>query len=180
MLARTTDPEGKDDTALLPEHDPSGHVAMEPARVEAFGNAQRHSRRVRVLKLALPILAGIIAVAFPVYSYLVKPAQPPVKADGSAFSNGKLVMANPKLDGFTKENLPYSMTALRAIQDVAKESIIGLEGIDAKLPLDASTSAVVGAAKGVYNRDANTLQLEKDITVTTTSGMVVKLSLIHI
>ncbi|MBN9236416.1 MULTISPECIES: LPS export ABC transporter periplasmic protein LptC [Phyllobacteriaceae] len=175
MLARTTDPEGKDDTALLPEHDPSGHVAMEPARVEAFGNAQRHSRRVRVLKLALPILAGIIAVAFPVYSYLVKPAQPPVKADGSAFSNGKLVMANPKLDGFTKENLPYSMTALRAIQDVAKESIIGLEGIDAKLPLDASTSAVVGAAKGVYNRDANTLQLEKDITVTTTSGMVVKL-----
>jgi lipopolysaccharide export system protein LptC len=170
MLARTTDPEGKDEVIVAPKR---GELPSE--RAVAFDSAQRHSRRVRILKLALPVIAGIIAIAFPVYSYLKTPPAAPVQADGSAFSNGKLVMANPKLEGFTKQNLPYSMKALRAIQDVAKESIIGLEGIDAKLPLDKDTSAVVGAAKGVYNRDANTLELANDITMTTTSGMVVKM-----
>ena len=46
-------------------------------------------------------------------------------------------MANPKLDGFTKENLPYSMTATRALQDFDKNGIIDLEGIDARLPVSA-------------------------------------------
>ncbi|MFS9599196.1 hypothetical protein, partial [Klebsiella variicola] len=67
-------------------------------RAVAFDSAQRHSRRVRILKLALPVIAGIIAIAFPVYSYLKTPPAAPVQADGSAFSNGKLVMANPKLE----------------------------------------------------------------------------------
>jgi lipopolysaccharide export system protein LptC len=105
-------------------------------------------------------------------------AAPPtmvVQADGSAFSDGKLVMANPKLDGLTKENLPYSLNALRAIQTVDKEGIVELEGIDAKLPISADNVATVGASHGIYDRDKNTLDLDKEITVSTTDGMVAKL-----
>lgn len=145
-------------------------------RPDAFGRAQTHSRRVRVLKLALPLAAVVIAVAFPVYSYLAAPAGIPVEADGSAYSDGKLVMANPKLTGFTSKDLPYSMTAMRAIQDVAKESLITLEGINAKLPVDAKTIAAITASQGVYDRDENTLRLSKQITVSTNDGMTAKFS----
>ena len=167
MLARTTDT-GSDPAAAQEEAPPS-------ARAAAFGKAQRHSRRVRALKFALPLTAAVIALAFPIYSYLVTPSAVVVKAEDTAFADGKLVMANPKLSGYTKDNLPYAMSAARAVQDVANENVIGLEGIDAKLPVDAATSAVVEAANGTYNRDANTLELKKDIVVTTSDGMTMKL-----
>ena len=144
-------------------------------RAVAFGRAQRHSRRVRVLKFALPLVAGVIAVAFPLYSYLVTPPPVTIQADSSVLTDGKLVMANPKLSGFTKDNLAYSMIAERAIQDAANQGLVELDGIDAKLPMSARVNAAVKAAKGLYNRDANTLTLTQDITVTTTDGMVAKL-----
>ena len=146
-----------------------------PVRVNAFGRAQRHSRRVRALKLVLPLVAGVIAVGFPVYSYMAAPPSVAVETDSSVFSDGKLVMANPKLDGLTKENLPYSLNALRAIQSADKEGVIELEQIDAKLPVSADNVAAIGAAHGIYDRDKNTLDLDKEITVSTTDGMVAKL-----
>jgi lipopolysaccharide export system protein LptC len=144
------------------------------ARVDAFGRAQRHSRRVRVLKFAVPLVAAMIAVAFPVYSYLAAPVSISVQPDGSSFAGGKLVMANPKLNGFTKQKLPYSLTALRAIQDVGKQGIIDLEGINAKLPIGTDNVASVNATRGIYNRDANTMNLTSDVAVTTTDGMEAK------
>jgi lipopolysaccharide export system protein LptC len=166
MLARTTEPT-EDATAATP--------VAPTSRAVAFGRAQRHSRLVRLLKFTLPVTAGLIALAFPVYSYLVAPATVTVEADSSAISDGKLVMANPKLNGFTKQNLPYSMTASRAIQDITKQGLVELEGIDATLPVSADVSAKVEAAKGFYDRDKNTLDLTQEITVTTTDGMVAKL-----
>lgn len=167
MLAPATDPTAEDDAAA-----PSAGVTA--SRATAFGNAQRHSRRVRLLKFALPLAAAVIALAFPLYSYLMAPASVAINADSSAITDGKLVMANPKLQGLTKQNLPYSMVATRAVQDITKQGLIELEGIDATLPLNASVSAKVEAARGLYNRDSNTLDLSQDVTVTTTDGMVAK------
>ena len=169
MLARPIDPTSCDGPAAAPAGRPG------PARLAAFGLAQRHSRRVRVLKLVLPLAAATIAVVFPVYSYLATPAAVEVKADGSAYADGKLVMSNPKLNGFTSKNLPYSMTAVRAIQDPAKQGIVELEDIEAELPIGPDNQAAIGAAHGIYDRDGNTLELDREITVSTTDGLVAKL-----
>jgi lipopolysaccharide export system protein LptC len=170
MLARPSNSTGSDTGPILPDSAEPG-----PVRASAFGRAQRHSSRVRVLKIVLPLAAAIIAIAFPVYSYLVAPPAITVEADGSAFSDGKLVMANPKLDGLTKDNLPYSLNALRAIQSADKEGIVELEGIAAKLPVAADNIASVGAAHGIYDRDSNTLHLDQEISISTSDGMVAKL-----
>jgi lipopolysaccharide export system protein LptC len=162
MLARTIEPT---DTATELASSEAGL-----ARGDAFDRAQRHSRRVRVLKLAVPLAAAVIAVAFPVYSYLAAPVAIAVQAESGAFSNGKLVMANR----FTKQKFPYSMTALRAIQDVGKQGIIDLEGINAKLPVSVDNTISVNASHGVYNRDGNTMNLTSDVTVKTTDGMEAK------
>jgi lipopolysaccharide export system protein LptC len=174
-VARSTKAASQRDIHVAPSANDDFEAGSGADRAVAFDRAQQHSRRVRRLKFALPLVAVVIAVAFPVYSYLVTPVTVAVKTDDSAFSDGKLVMANPKLEGFTKQNLPYAMTAVRAIQEVSKENVIALEGINARLPIDAKTTAVVNASTGTYDREKNTLDLNSAITITTTDGMVAKL-----
>jgi lipopolysaccharide export system protein LptC len=141
---------------------------------DAFVNAERHSRRVRALKLALPVLGGAIAVGFTGYSYLVTPPSISVDVAGAAIRDGKLVMANPKLDGFTKDKLPYSMSAMRAIQDMADTEVIALEQIDATFPVSETNSAKVNAPSGVYNQAKDTLDITSQLTITTSDGMVAR------
>lgn len=145
------------------------------ARAEAFGRAERHSRRVRRLKVLLPALALLMTGGFIGYSYMATPTAVAVDAEGSAVAEGKLVMDSPKLEGFTKDGRPYSVNATRATQDFDKQDIIALDGIDAKMPVEQENWAQVKATSGVYDRAANTLDVATDIMVTTTDGMVAKL-----
>jgi lipopolysaccharide export system protein LptC len=145
------------------------------ARAAAFNRAERHSRRVRRLKIVLPLLAVIMAAGFAGYSFVSTPAPAPIQTEGSVFEEGKLVMNSPKLEGFTKDGRPYSVNAARAIQDFDKQDIINLDGIDAKMPIETDNWAKVEAVGGVYDRTANTLDVPTDILVTTTDGMVAKL-----
>lgn len=130
---------------------------------------------MRLLKTVLPVLAFAMAASFIAYSYRTSPDAIAVSADGAAYSDGKLVMANPKLDGFTKDNRPYNMTAARAIQDFQNEGIVELEGINAKLPMDEGNWASVTAPGGTYDRDKNTLDINGIMIITTSDGMVAKL-----
>jgi lipopolysaccharide export system protein LptC len=145
------------------------------ARQAAFRRAMNHSRRVRVLKLALPAAALAIAAGFIGYSYISVPGSVSFDVSESAYANGKLVMANPQLDGYTKENRPYSMSATRALQHTDNTSVVELEGIDAKVPVGAEKIAMIGAEHGVYNREKNTLNIPTAITVKTNDGTSVLL-----
>jgi lipopolysaccharide export system protein LptC len=138
----------------------------------AFRRARSHSRKVRFLKITLPAAALFTAGAFVAYSYISVPGSVSFNVSESAYADGKLVMASPKLDGYTKENRPYSMTATRALQHVDQSSIIELEGIDAKLPVSDAVFATIGAERGVYDREKNTLDVQSPITVKTTDGMM--------
>lgn len=149
--------------------------SADDARAEAFSRAERHSRRVRRLKVLLPALAVLMAGGFVGYSYLATPASVAVDTEGSSVTEGKLVMDSPKLEGFTRDGRPYSVNATRATQDFDKQDIINLDGIDARMPVEAENWAQVQATSGVYDRTANTLDVPTDILVTTTDGMVAKL-----
>lgn len=140
-------------------------------RDAAFARAQRHSRRVSVLKRVLPLSAGILAVAFAAYSYSVTPGSVSINVAESAISDGRLVMASPKLEGFTRENKPYSMSAVRAFQDLTNTGLIELEDISAKLPFDNDTVVTLNSPGGMYNRDANTLDIKSSLSVKTSDGM---------
>lgn len=145
------------------------------ARAQAFSAAERHSRRVRRLKVLLPALALLMAGGFVAYSVLATPQAATIQAEKSDFTEGKLVMNGPKLEGFTKDGRPYSVNATRAIQDFDKQDIVNLDGIDAKMPVERGNWARVEAVSGVYDRTANTLDVPTDILVTTTDGLVARL-----
>lgn len=141
-----------------------------------FHAAQRHSGRVRVLKTALPIAAVAIAGVFSWFTFFAAPSGPVrVEVRGTGAEAGKLVMTNPTLDGFTKDNRPYTMTASKATQDVKKDGVVALENIDAELPLGPDQRAKIAAQSGIFDNANGRLQLDKDFTVTTTGGLTAKL-----
>jgi lipopolysaccharide export system protein LptC len=170
MLARPTDM--RDDVP------PVALAATEPAfaRSEMFRTAELHSRRVRVLKVALPSLAVIMAGAFLFQTYRSTPSDVAVTADDSAVTEGKLVMSNPRLEGFTTESRPYSVSALRAVQDIADEAVIELQEIAASLPIDAERSASVKTARGLFDQTKNLLTIDYPIDITTSDGAVARLA----
>lgn len=151
-------------------------VSLPPTDTHAaFRVAQRHSRRVRVLRAALPIAAlGCIAV-FSWFTFLSTPSGIRLKVSSTGIENGKLVMTNPKLSGFTSNNLPYSMTAARAVQDIRNTRVFTLKDIDAKLPLSATQDAKVQAGSGVYDSTKDSLKLGAGVTFKTSDGAVAHL-----
>jgi lipopolysaccharide export system protein LptC len=171
MLARPTETT-RDDESSSDQANP---------RDAAFRSARRHSRIVSVLKRVLPAVAIVMASAFLAQSYFAAPAPVDMKSEEAvSVIDGKRIMSNPKLEGFTRENRPYLMTAARAIQDVADERVVSLENIGAKLPVSADNWAIIDAATGVFDRDSNTLILNSAITVKTLDGMVAKLKSAHL
>lgn len=136
-----------------------------------FHAAQRHSVRVRVLKTALPVAAIAVGIVFSWYTFLATPAAPVKVEVNTGGESGKLVMTSPQLNGYTKDNRPYSMVATKAVQDAKNSGVISLEGISAQLPVGDEGSAQVEAASGVYDNANGRLQLDKDFTVTTDNGL---------
>ncbi len=141
-----------------------------------FNRAKRHSRRVRLLKLGLPAAALLLVGLFAAWAWISAPGGFAIDITGSAIKDGKLVMANPKLNGFTKDNLPYAMTADRAIQDLSDTTKIVLENIDARLPIEAENWANITARDGVFDNENNTLDVLSPMTIKTSDGMVAKLA----
>ncbi len=91
------------------------------SREADFQRAQAHSSKVRMLKWSLPTLGLALALAFGGYTFLSRVPQLTYDIASVAYADGKLVMANPKVNGVTAENRPYSMTAARAVQDIAND-----------------------------------------------------------
>jgi lipopolysaccharide export system protein LptC len=164
---------------------PSEQTVAETTGTEAIGDggergavfrrAERHSRRVRVLKFVLPALGGLLAIGFVGYSWFARPISVEITAEGSSISDGKLVMSAPKLQGYTSDDRAYSVSAARAIQDVLQESVVELEGIAAELPYDARNSAAIDAAHGVFDRARNALDIDSEINIRTSNGVVARL-----
>ena len=128
-----------------------------------------------MLKFALPSIGVILAVGFAAFSLMSTPPSGPIAKQTAEVAEGELVMANPKLEGFTKDGQRYSMNAGRAVQDFEQQGVVTLHGIDANMPIDKGKWARVQTESGVFDRNENTLDVTTDITVTTSDGMVANL-----
>lgn len=140
-----------------------------------FEEARRHSRYVSMLKIGLPVVALMIVGGFAGWVWLATPRGFTADVAGSAVADGKLVMANPKLNGFTKDNLPYVMTAERAIQDLSNAAVVTLENIAAQVPMEADNFADISAEIGLFDNENNTLDITSPVTIKTGDGMLAEL-----
>jgi lipopolysaccharide export system protein LptC len=132
----------------------------------AFRAARRHSRIVRILRVALPI-AVVGALALTVLVTYLNPLRMisslPVNIDKLVVSGTKITMEKPRLAGFTHDARAYEMSAESAQQDLTKPDLVELYNLHAKLQMQDKTTMTMSAAKGHYDAKTEMLKLEKDI-----------------
>jgi lipopolysaccharide export system protein LptC len=141
--------------------------------------ARRHSRRVRILRVALPITVVFVFVFVTTMTYfnpLRMLGKLPIDIGNLVVSGTKITMEKPRLSGFTRDGRAYEVSAVAAAQDVTKPDIVELHDIHAQLQLKDSGLMALSAAAGVYDTKAETLKLEKDILLTSTGGYECRMS----
>lgn len=166
------------ETALTARARSKARLAPTPqTRSEAeFASARRHSRRVSLLKFGLPLSALFAIGFFAAATFLAESGTPSPNVESVSLSDGRIVMAKPKLEGFDADKRPYSMTAERAIQQSATSNIVELEQISANMPFGKAGTANLTADGGVLDNGSNRLDLKKNIRLTTSDGIKAVLS----
>ncbi len=149
------------------------------ATERAFRAARRHSRLVRVLRLALPALVGLAALAIFLTTYfnpLRMLAKLPVDVGDLVVSGTKITMQSPHLSGFTRDARAYEVSADDAAQDLTKPDIVDLHNIRAKVQMQDKSMLVLTAARGIYNSKGELLKLDHNIEITSSTGYAGHLS----
>lgn len=145
----------------------------------AFRVARRHSRLVRILRVAIPLvvvagLTGITLVTY--YNPLRMLNKLPIDISNLVVSGSKVTMEQPRLSGFTKDARAYEFTADAAAQDLSKPDIVELRNIHAKVEMQDKTTMHMTAVTGIYDTKAETLRLERNIVLSSSNGYKGRLS----
>ncbi|MEA3047408.1 MAG: pyruvate dehydrogenase component beta subunit [Sphingomonadales bacterium] len=140
------------------------------ARRRAFVAARRHSRRVGLLRLALPV-AGILAIAgFVVKAHLGLPGDADLSAASLSVTRNAIIMDRPHLTGFDRNRREYSLFDDRAIQPLTRPGQVRLENIEAKVAPAGQGATKITAEAGDYDHEKRTLQLLGAIAVNSADG----------
>lgn len=142
-----------------------------------FRSATRHSRFVRFLRFAIPVVILMIAGVILAATYLNnKLKNSPFDPGDISVSGTKVIMKSPRFTGFTKDGRPYEMTADTAAHDITRPDIVDLKDIDANVALQDGQHVTVKSINGVYDSKAEVLKLNDHIVLKTTSGYEGRLS----
>jgi lipopolysaccharide export system protein LptC len=149
---------------------PSYQAAMEVR----FAVAARHSRMVRVLRVAVPAavvlsMAAIVSVSiFNPFRMLLPKL--PLDTGNLVVSGTKITMEAPHLSGYTADQRPYEVWAKTATQDVTDPDHLDLRTLRAKVLQADQSTLTLDAKTGFMNTKDQLLDLHKDIHLVTSTG----------
>nr|WP_249128677.1 LPS export ABC transporter periplasmic protein LptC [Bradyrhizobium lablabi] len=146
-----------------------------------FASAARHSRMVRVLRIAVPaavVLAMAAVVAVSVFNpfRMLGIVKLPVDIGNLVVSGTKITMESPHMAGFSSDRRPYELTAKTAVQDLTNPDHVELNIIRAKVQMEDRSTVTMDARTGHYDSKQQTLDLRKDIFLQSSTGYEAKLS----
>jgi lipopolysaccharide export system protein LptC len=144
-----------------------------------FRKAMRHSRTVRLVRLAIPVMilgAGAAALVAAQFNPLRMLTTLPVDFGSLVVSGTKITMQAPRIAGYTRDGRPYELTAHAAAQDFTKPNTIELQGIHGNSQMQDQTVLDLTADGGLYDSKAEILTLRQNVILKSTSGFEVYLS----
>jgi len=146
-----------------------------------FAIASRHSRMVRLLRIAVPgavILALAVIIAVSIFNpFRMLLPKLPVDMGNLVVSGTKITMESPHLSGYTPDQRPYEVWAKTATQDVTAPDHVDLKSLRAKvLMANHTTTVTLDARDGSMDTKQQLLQLHKDIFLQSSAGYEARLS----
>jgi lipopolysaccharide export system protein LptC len=154
--------------------------SYDPGLEARFAVAARHSRMVRLLRIAVPTavvlaMAGVVAVSvFNPFRMLLPKL--PVDIGNLVVSGSKITMESPHMAGFSSDRRPYELWAKAATQDLTDPDHVELSVIRAKVAMEDRSTVTLDARTGFYDSKQQTLDLRKDIFLQSSTGYEAKLS----
>jgi lipopolysaccharide export system protein LptC len=154
--------------------------ALQAGMDARFAIAARHSRMVRILRIAVPAvvglaMAGVVAISiFNPFRALMK--QLPVDMDNLVVSGSKITMEAPHMSGFTPDQRPYEVWAKTATQDLTDPDHVELKTVRAKVLQEDRSTVTMEARTGLFDTKAQLLDLRKDIFLQSSTGYEARLS----
>jgi lipopolysaccharide export system protein LptC len=151
------------------------------ASLEArFAIAARHSRIVRMLRVAVPAavtlaMAAIVGISVFNPFRLLMPKLP-LDVGNVVVSGTKITMESPHMSGYTADQRPYEMWAKTATQDLTDPDHVELKTLRAKVLMEDQSTVTLDARTGMFDNKLQTLDLHKDIFMQTTTGYEARLS----
>jgi len=123
---------------------------------------QRYSRRVRLLRIALPVIAGLLMVAI---FLLIQPntANMPIKFENAALTNQGVVIQNPVFSDSSENGEPFDLSAATAREDLANPGRVYLDTIRASMTSRDNVLIELVAPKG------DMLRAQKKLTLSETN-----------
>ena len=146
-----------------------------------FAAAARHSRMVRMLRVAVPT-AVALAMAVVIYIAIFHPfkitelAKLPVDISNLVVSGTKITMETPHLAGFSTDQRTYELLDKAAIQDLSNQDQVELRTLRAKVMMEDKSTVTMDARTGFFDSKQQMLDLRKDIHLQSSTGYEAKLS----
>lgn len=139
----------------------------------AFRAARRHSRLVRLLRLAVPLTVVIVLGAFFLWTWF-NPMRllfkiPDLGGD-LVISGTKITMQQPRVTGYTRDARPYEFSAKSAAQDLTRPDVVELSDLHGKFQMHDNSTTEITAENGSYNSKKEMLELGRRTVVASTSG----------
>jgi lipopolysaccharide export system protein LptC len=143
-----------------------------------FASAARHSRLVRILRIAVPVTVAASMAAIVAVSTFLNPFKIPVKLDsGNLVVTGtKITMETPHLAGYTPDQRPYELWAKTATQDITDPDHVDLKDLRAKMLMEDQSTLFLDARAGRFDNKQQQLDLRKDILLRTSTGYEARLN----
>jgi len=145
-----------------------------------FASAARHSRMVRVLRVAVPA-AVLLAMAIIVFVSIYNPfrillPKLPIDMSNLVVSGTKITMESPHMAGFSTDQRPYEVWAKAAIQDLTDPDHVELKTLRAKVMMEDKSTVTMDARTGYFDSKSQLLDLRKDIFLQSSTGYEARMS----
>jgi lipopolysaccharide export system protein LptC len=145
-----------------------------------FAMAARHSRMVRLLRVAVPA-AVILAMTAIVFVSVFNPFRMllpklPLDMGNLVVSGTKITMESPHLSGYSTDQRPYQLWAKTATQDLTDPDHVDLNTLRAKVLMEDQTTVTMDARNGLFDSKQQLLDLHKDIFLQSSSGYEARLT----
>jgi lipopolysaccharide export system protein LptC len=145
---------------------------------EIYRTALRHSRRVRVLRIGVPVVlaAALLAIVGANYMPSVGGLRLPGELGKLVIKGTKVTMQQPRMSGFTVDARPYQFMANSAEQDITTPDLMELHQVQAKMEMEDKSIVNVTSDAGTYDMKSEMMTLRDNVHVVSSAGTEMRLS----
>jgi len=159
---------------------PAYQAGLQAGLDARFAMAARHSRMVRLLRVAVPA-AVFLAMAAIVFVSVFNPFRMllpklPVDMGNLVVSGTKITMESPHLSGYSTDQRPYELWAKTATQDLTDPDHVDLNALRAKVLMEDRSTVTLDARNGLFDSKQQVLDLHKDIFLQSSTGYEARLT----